>query len=404
MQKILIIGGGQAAGQVVTELVKREFAGKLTIVCAEPHPPYQRPPLSKQYLQGTLPPERLLVKPRDWYQQNAVELLLNETARVIDRKRKTVALASGTELAYDKLVLTTGARVIELGIPGKDLQGVHYLRSANDSDNLRSAMRPGQRLGVIGGGYIGLEVAAVAATAGLQVEVVEMAERILNRVTSPFISNFFTRVHNERGVRIHTDCRVEGLLGNTRVSALQTSTGTIKVDLVVTGIGIRPCTELAEQADLPCDNGIVVDEYCRTADHDILAAGDCTNHPNPLLGQRLRLESVQNALEQGRSVATTIAGESSPYSVVPWFWSDQYDVKLQMLGLVQNYDQTVLRGNPDENDFLHLYLRAGRMVAAEAINRPREFMALRKLAPEQPRVDIAQLRDPTVAITDAVVV
>jgi len=392
---IVIAGAGHAAGQTAVSLRQGGFDGRIVIVGEEPYLPYQRPPLSKKFLAGELELERLFLRPERYYAEHDVELQLNTRVATINRTGHKVQLAGGVELAYTKLVLATGTRVRRLAIDGAELPGVHYLRTVDDVLAIRQQFRPGARLVIVGAGYIGLEVAAVAVQAGLNVSVWEIADRVLARVASPELSAFYDRVHREAGVELKLGLPpVTEISGQARVEAVVDGNGQPwPADMVLIGIGVLPATELAEAADLPCDNGILVDEYCQTEDPDILAIGDCTNHPNSLLGQRLRLESVHNAQEQAKTAAGTLLGKRKPYAQVPWFWSDQYDLKLQIAGLAEPDCDRVIRGDPEERSLAVFHLRDGRLQAVEAVNSAREFMLGKKLIAAGARFDPAELAD-----------
>lgn len=399
---LLVIGAGHAAGQLAVSLRQSGFDGHITIVGDEPLPPYQRPPLSKKYLAGELDSDRLLVKPAAFYVDNDIELVLGRQVSAIDRGAKTATLDDGSSLSWDKLVLATGSSVRRLNAPGCDLAGIHYLRTAADVDSIRDEFASGRRLVIVGGGYIGLEVAAIAVAGGLEVHIVEQMPRLLSRVASAEISGFYERVHSEAGVDIHLDCAVLAFGGSRHVQTVSVSDGReLGADLVIVGIGIVPNTQLASDAGLACDNGILVDEFCRTSDPDILAIGDCTNHPNPILKRRLRLESVPNALEQARTAAATLCGESRAYAQVPWFWSDQFDLKLQIVGLTDGYDQTVIRGSMADNRFACFYLREGQLIAVDAVNSPREFMFSKPAVAAGARIPAEVLADPEQSLKDA---
>jgi 3-phenylpropionate/trans-cinnamate dioxygenase ferredoxin reductase subunit len=378
---IVIAGGGHAAGQAAVSLRHDGFTGRIVIVGEEPYLPYQRPPLSKKFLAGELEIDRLLLRHERFYAEHNVEVRLSTRVETIDRESKQVALSDGDPLSYDRLVLAIGSQVRKLDIPGSDLEGIHYLRSIDDVLSMRAGFKPGAQMIVIGAGYIGLEVAAVAATHGLTVTVVEMADRVLSRVVAPEISAFFEDVHRDAGVDIQCGRAPNStLVGDQRVTALRSHDGTeLPADLVVVGIGIQPTIEIAEAAGLEVDNGIIVDEYCRTSDPCILAIGDCTNHPNNILGRRLRLESVHNALEQAKTASATLCGKLHPYCQVPWFWSDQYDIKLQIVGLSGDHDSVILRGDPKDRSFAAFYMKGDLLIAVDAINSAREFMLSKKL-------------------------
>ena len=320
--------------------------------------------------------------------------MLNTRVTAIQRETKTLELRNGNSLSYDWLVLCTGSRVHKAAIPGSDVSGVHYLRSIADVDAIRADFAKAKNLVIVGAGYIGLEVAAVARKTGLNVTVLEMAERPLQRVVAPELSAFYSKLHLDAGVDLRCNVAIEHFSGEPQVAAVHLQdSSTIHADMVIIGIGILPNTELAEAAGLAVDNGIVVNEFCVTSDPAILAAGDCTSHPNRLLGRSVRLESVHNALEQGKTVAASICGEPLEYAQIPWFWSDQYDVKLQIVGLSQGYDTVVVRGEPDSKSFAAFYLQGNKLLAVDAVNSAREFMLAKKLLARGARLNVAQLRD-----------
>ena len=400
-KRVVIAGAGHAAGQVVASLVQHKFDGQIVLVGDEPYLPYQRPPLSKKFLAGEMSAERLYVKPTSFYEDAGVEINLDTTITAIDRNEKRLRIAAGEDIAYDKLVLALGSRVRRLPVEGAELRRVHYLRSIADVEGIRENMEPGKHLVIIGAGYIGLEVAAVAQQAGLDVTVIEMADRVMSRVVSPEISDFYQIEHANQGVRLRLSTGVTALNGKKRVKSVTTSEGEkLAADLVVIGVGIQPNTELATNAALDVENGVVVDDHCMTSDPDIFAVGDCTSHPNAIYGRQLRLESVHNALEQAKTAAANICGADITYSQVPWFWSDQYDLKLQIAGLSDGYDDVVIRGNPVERSFSCLYLREGRLIAVDAINAPRDFMQSKQLIADQAEIDPQKLADPEVSLKE----
>jgi 3-phenylpropionate/trans-cinnamate dioxygenase ferredoxin reductase subunit len=388
----VIIGAGQAASQLMASLAQDGFAGEVCLVGDEPHLPYQRPPLSKKFLAGELALDRLYVKPAAFYEKAGSRLLLGQRAERIDRAGRAVILADGARLPYSTLVLATGSRPRELPLPG-----AFYLRNIADVDAIRARLTPGKSLMVIGGGYIGLELAAVAVKLGVGVTVLEQAPRLMARGVGPIVSQFYARLHNEEGVVIRTGATVRSLEGN-RVSCDDT---TYNADIVVIGAGAVPNVELAREAGLAVEDGIVVDAQCRTDDASIYAIGDCTSQHHDLVGRRLRLESVHNALEQARIAAAAICGRKPPAIQVPWFWTDQYDVKMQMAGLSAGHDQAVVRGNPDAGrSFAVFYLREGTLIAVDAVNRAPEFMMSKQLIAERARIDPARLGDESVAMKD----
>jgi len=393
-EKVVVIGAGHAAGQVAVSLRQKGFTGSITLIGEEPWVPYQRPPLSKKFLAGELEAERLFFKPEKYYPEHDVDVRLNLRADSIDREAKTVALSDGSSIDYDWLVLTTGSRVRKAPIPGAELGNVHYLRNISDVEGLQTGFKKGANLIIIGAGYIGLEVAAVAVKHGVNVTVLEMVDRPMQRVVAPEVSEFYTRVHTEAGVDLRCNTFVENFYGDGDVSHVHVrGSEPLPADMVLIGIGILPNVEIAEEAGLRVNDGIIVDEFCRTEDPHILAAGDCTNHPNRLLGRNLRLESVHNALEQAKTVASTITGDLVEYAQIPWFWSDQYDLKLQIVGLSQGYDQVVIRGNPDENSFAAFYMQGNKMLAVDCVNSAREFMIAKKLLAAGAEIDPAVLAD-----------
>jgi 3-phenylpropionate/trans-cinnamate dioxygenase ferredoxin reductase component len=404
-EQIVIAGAGQAAMQAVDTLRRRGFAGQLTLVGEEPWLPYQRPPLSKKYLAGALERERLTLRAAQFFTEHRVQMHLGRRVTDIAPHQHHVRLDDGLVLPYDALLLATGSRPRRLAVPGADLSGVHYLRTLADADRIRAECSPGQRLLVIGGGYIGLEVAATARELGVEVTVLEMAERLMNRVTCPEVSSFYEAEHARRGVRIRCRETVRALRGDAagRVCAAVTEQGgEYPADLVIVGVGVVPADELARAADIECENGIVTDVYCRTSDAAIYAAGDCASHLNRQYGRHLRLESVDNAFEQGTTVALNLLGTPTPHDKVPWFWSDQYDLKLIIVGVAHAYDRVILRGDPATRSFSVCYLRGGELVAMDTINSPKDQMAARKLIAVHARPDLDKLANPQVALKDTV--
>jgi len=400
-ETLVIAGAGHAAGQAVATLRQHQFDGRIVLVGDEPFLPYQRPPLSKKYLAGELPPERLHFKPASFYEADNIEIRLGVRISTLDRNRRRMVSADGQSIEYNKAILALGSRVRRLSAPGSDLDGIHYLRSIADVDGIRRDLAPGRSIAIVGAGYIGLEVAAVCRKLGLKVTVIEMAERVMSRVVSPQVSGFFENLHRQHGVDLRLCAGLEAFDGKTRVASIVTSSGeSIDVDLVVVGVGIIPNVELADAAGLTVDNGIVVDDHCRTSDPAVYAVGDCTSHPNSIYGRRLRLESVHNALEQAKTAASNLCGHQLVYSQVPWFWSDQYDIKLQIAGLSEGYDDVVVRGNPSAASFACFYLRDRRLIAVDAVNSPREFMQAKDLIGGRAEPDRAQLADPGIQLRD----
>jgi 3-phenylpropionate/trans-cinnamate dioxygenase ferredoxin reductase component len=405
-QQILIAGGGQAAVQAADTLRRKGFTGKLTVVGEESWLPYQRPPLSKKYLAGSLERERLLIRPAQFFAEHGVTALLGRRVTDIARRERHVRLDDGLVLPYDALVLATGSRPRRLLAPGGELQGVHYLRTIADADRIRAEATAGGRMLVIGGGYIGLEVAATARELGMEVTVLEMADRVMNRVTCPQLSAFYEGEHARRGVRIRCNEQVRALHGDPRtgrVRAVLTEGGTeYPADVVVVGVGVAPADELAKAAGLECENGVVTDAHCRTADEAIWAVGDCASHLNRRYGRHLRLESVDNAFEQGTTVALNLLGTPTPHDKLPWFWSDQFDLKLIIVGISHGYDTVVTRGTPATRSFSACYLRNGELIAIDSVNAPKDQMAARRLIAAHVRPNVDKLADPAIALKDAV--
>jgi len=395
VDKIVIIGAGQAAAQAIATLRAEAYTGALTLIGEEPFPPYQRPPLSKAYLSGDFARDRLFLRPDSFYAESQCKMLLNTRATTIDRARKVVQLSDGVALPYERLLIATGARVRTLPLKGSDLKGVHYLRGIADVDAIRPRLVPGSRLAVVGGGYIGLEVAAVAVKRGVDVTVIEAADRVMVRAVTPRMSAFYEQYHRSAGVKFLLNATAQAFQGTSAVQAVVTSGGTVPADIALVGVGIVPNQEIAAEAGLSCNNGIVVDEYAATSDPDIFAAGDCTNHP-AFAGGRVRLESVQNAIDQAKHAALGLVGRPSPYSEVPWFWSDQYDLKLQIAGLARAGDVVVLRGDPATRKFAAFHLREGVLAAVEAVNSAPDYIAGRRLIAARAVVAPERLADVTV--------
>ncbi len=405
VSRVVIAGAGQAGAQVAFSLRQGGFDGAIVLAGDEPFPPYERPPLSKDFLKGVLAEDRLFLRTADWYANNGVELRTGCRVESIDRSRKVARTSSGEELAYDALVLATGSRPRPLPIPGANLRGVHEVRSIADTNGLRGALVPGARMVVVGAGYIGLEVAAVARAAGLEVTVLEAMDRVLARVAGKVLSDFFEAEHRRHGVDLRCGARLERLEGEGALSAAVLQDGTrIAADVAVVGIGILPRDELATACGIACDDGIVVDRDARTSDTAVFAAGDCARRPLVHYDRTGRLESVHNAIEQGKIVAAAILGKPRPPEDVPWFWSDQYDLKLQIAGLSAGHDRVVVRGDPAARKFAAFYLADGRLLAVDAVGSPMEFMASRLLIAAGARPDPAELADPAVpmkALVDA---
>lgn len=399
---VLIVGGGQAGAQAVDTLRREGFTGRLVLISDESMLPYQRPPLSKKFLAGELAAERLLFRHRGFYDEHAIELKLGVRATHIEAAARLVKLSSGEEIHYDRLLLCLGALPRRMSCPGSDLTGVHYLRNVDDAAAIATGLKPGARVIVVGGGYIGLEIAATAREMGCGVVVLEMADRVMNRVVASNVSEYFEHEHRSQGVKIICNTRVVRFEGNGRVEKVICADGSMHpADLLVVGVGAIANTQLAADAGLTCDNGIVVDETCRTSDPEIFAAGDCTNYFSPRYQARVRLESVDNAFEQSKAAALNILERRTAYERVPWFWSDQYDNKLLIAGLSSGHDQQLTRGDPATRSFSVCYLKGGELLAVEAINHSKDYMAARTLIPKRFRPDLDKLANPQFALKDA---
>jgi 3-phenylpropionate/trans-cinnamate dioxygenase ferredoxin reductase subunit len=400
-ERIVIAGGGHAAGQLVTSLKQQKFGGTIILIGDEPQLPYQRPPLSKKFLSGDIAAERLYVKPPSFYDDPQIELRLDTRITKIDRDNKTLRTQNDGDVSYDRLILALGSRVRRLSIDGADLDGVHYLRSIADVNGIRDELQKKKHAVIVGAGYIGLEVAAVTRQLGLDVTVVELADRVMSRVVSPEISDFYQLEHASHGVRLRLSTGITAFRGNERIEAVETEDGElISADFVVVGVGVLPNTELAIDAGLDVDDGILVNDKCQTSDPSIYAVGDCTRHPNAIYDRPLRLESVHNALAQAKIAVSNICGHETHYSEVPWFWSDQYDLKLQIAGLSADYDDVVIRGNPADRSFACLYLKSRILIATDAVNSPREFMQSKALIASHAELDRDRLADTGVQLKE----
>ena len=377
-KRIVIVGAGQAAVRAIETLRGLSCAKPIVLIGNEPHLPYQRPPLSKKFLTGEATPEQLLLQPKAFFEKMQVELRQGETAGGIDVDARSVRLESGETVEFGQLLIATGSRPRRLGLKGEELAGVHVLYSIADVEGLSAEMAAVERVVIIGGGYIGLEVAASLIKLGKAVTVLEQQDRLLSRVVSPVVSDFFQRLHEGHGVDLRLGAQAQSIDGTKRVEGVTLAGGdTIAVDLVLVAAGAIANDDIARAAGLPCDNGILVDEACRAAP-DVFAAGDCTRFPSRRYGRPIRLESVQNANDQGRAAAMAMMDQDVSYDPVPWFWSDQYDVKLQIAGLSQGYDRVTTAGDPNGRSFSVSYWRGSELIAVDAINAPRDFMQARR--------------------------
>ncbi|MGE3876693.1 MAG: NAD(P)/FAD-dependent oxidoreductase [Parvibaculaceae bacterium] len=401
-RRTVIIGGGQAATSLIAELRLLAPDRAITLVSDEPWLPYQRPPLSKGYLGGELTADRLALRPGEWFTSEGIETRLGVRVEAIDRKAARVHLDGGGTLAYDDLVLCTGARAKPLPEAlSRGLKGIYTLRGIADADALRGELQAGRRVLIVGGGYIGLEFASIAVKTGLEVTLVEAAERILGRVAAAETADYFRALHRAKGVDLREATHVAGLAGNPHVERAHLSDGDVlDVDFVVAGIGAVAGDGLAREAGLTIENGIAVDDCCRSSDERILAAGDCTSFIRG--GTRLRLESVQNAIEQGEAAAATLAGSAAGRKFSPWFWSDQYDTKLQIAGVSQGYDRVLRRPAKREGAQSIWYLKAGKLIAVDAINDPASYMTGRRLIDAGVTPALEQIADPAFALVKLV--
>jgi len=397
MTQIIVIGAGQAGSSLTAKLRNLGFEGQITLIGEEPALPYQRPPLSKAYLLGDMELERLYLRPENFYTDNEITLRLGTHVDAIDRAARTVT-ADGETLSYDMLAFTTGSvpRRLPASIGGA-LKGVHVVRTLADVDAMEPEFKDGARVLIVGGGYIGLEAAAVAAKKGLKVTLVEMADRILQRVAAPETSDYFRKLHNDHGVNIIEGVGLDKLTGDTRVTGAQLADGTVLgLDFVIVGVGIAPNAELAESAGLVIENGIKTDAEGRTSDPHIWAAGDCASFP--YRGARIRLESVPNAIDQAECVAENMLGAAKDYVAKPWFWSDQYDVKLQIAGLNVGYDHVVIRAGEKPGSTSFWYYDGDTLLAVDAMNDPRAYMTGKRLIEAGKSPDPAAVADPDVAL------
>lgn len=394
MTKVLIIGAGHAGGTAAALLRQYGFEGEVVLAGEEPVPPYQRPPLSKAWLKGEAELDDVLLRPESFYVGQDIVLRTGVTATAVDAAARTVAFADGTVEPYDVLILAAGSTARRLALPGADRPDLLELRTLADAHRLKDVLGPGRRLAVVGGGYVGLEAAASARALGAEAVVIERMDRVLARVASPTLSAFFTDLHRREGVEILTSAEVTGF----EPDGVRLADGRlVEADAVLVGVGALACDGLARAAGLACDNGVVVDEQARTSDPSIYAVGDMTFRPIPALGGlRHRLESVPNALEQAKQAAAAIVGRPAPPPEVPWFWSDQYEIKLQIAGLAEGADRQVVRGDPASGAFAVFHLKGDRIVCVEAVNAAAEFMGGRQMIGRGTPVDADRLADPAV--------
>ena len=389
----VIIGAGHAGGMTAISLRQRQYQGSITLIGEENFLPYQRPALSKGFLAGEIEEKRLYLKSQDYFDKNNIRIIRNCKVVAIDRNNKTILLENQKQLGYEKLVIATGSIVNKLKTSSKETD-LYYLRTIRDSLKIREKLRNKNKITVIGAGYIGLEIASIATKKNLEVSVLELENRVMGRVVSAEVSDFFQKKHQSEGVEFKFNTSITDIEDRGKQKRIICSDGSfLNTDVVIIGVGIKPNIELAKSSGLKCDNGILVDANGQTSDPHIFAVGDCSNHPNNIFKQRLRLESVQNAVEQAKSIAASIAGSHKPYQEVPWFWSDQYNIKLQIAGISQDHDHRVIRGYPEEEKFAVFYQKEKRLIAVDAINSPKEFMVGKKWIAKQAKIPFELIRN-----------
>jgi 3-phenylpropionate/trans-cinnamate dioxygenase ferredoxin reductase subunit len=400
--KIVILGAGHAGGTAAALLRQYGHEGPITLIGDEPLAPYQRPPLSKAWLKGEADANSLALKPLEFYPEAGIDFRPNLKAVALERSARRVKLSDGSSLAYDKLIIATGARPIVLPMPGAELKGVLFLRTAADAEALKDAIGPGKRIAIVGGGYIGLEAAASARALGAEAVVIEREARLLARVACEALSSFFQTYHEKHGVEFLLGASVTGFVGEAgQVAGVTLADGrTIPCDAALVGVGAAPNDEIAADAGLETARGVVVDLAARTSDPDIYAIGDVAHRPLPLYDRMFRLESVPNALEQAKQAASDITGRAPPAPEVPWFWSDQFDLKLQIAGLPFDADRIVIRGDTSAGKFAVFHLKGEQVQAVEAVNAPPEFMAGKQLIQNRKAVSPEKLADPSVSMKE----
>ena len=403
MENLLIIGAGQSAIQCISTLKKEGYSGSITLVGEEEHLPYQRPPLSKGFLEDSLNKERLYFKKLEFFTENKVQLYLGLSAEKLEIDNQKVYLSDNSELEFDKLVFATGSRVRYLDFPGSELKSIFYLRDLDDAEAIKKDLETSENLVIIGAGYIGLEAAAIAAKKNKKVTIIEMADRVMNRTVDPQISEYYLNLHKSYGVKFHFNTSLETINEVSDSLEVVCSDGTeVKADSVLIGAGVVPNIELAEEAGINCDNGIIVNEFGQTNFKNIYACGDCTNHPNKILNKNLRLESVHNAMEQAKTVASSLMNNPMEYNQVPWFWSDQYDHKLQIVGLSGDHDVVTMRGNTNDAKFMLFYTKDEELIAVDAINNPKEFLISRKLVANKVKIKPKVISDLNTNLNDLI--
>jgi 3-phenylpropionate/trans-cinnamate dioxygenase ferredoxin reductase subunit len=393
----VIVGTGQSGFEVAAALRAGGYSEAITLIGDEPHLPYQRPPLSKDFVLDKSGLEQLELRPPVFYHNHHIAVIVGRRVVAIDRSDRRVCLSDGTQKHYEFLVLAVGARNRKLRVPGADLEGVAYLRSLDEAVALKTLLHKAERVVVVGGGFVGLEVASAAKTMGKSVTVIEMQHRLLSRVVAPEVSVFFETLHSAKGVNVVCGGSVCEILEESgKVDGVLLAQGAVlPADVVVVGIGVEPNTELASAAELAIGNGIAVDKCLRTSDDAIFAIGDCAEFPSRFAGGRVRLESVQNGVEQAACVASAIAGKARPYTSVPWLWTDQFDVRLQMAGLSIGFEQCLIQGDLSIGRFSAFYFKAGRLIAVDSMNRPVDHVHARRLLEADAVISLEQVRNPS---------
>jgi len=398
---VAIVGAGHAGAQAAIQLRQLGFAGSIALIGAEAEPPYERPPLSKEYLAGEKEFERMLARPDSFWAERGIELVLGTAIAAVDPEARTLTAQGGERFGYGILIWATGGEPRRLGCEGGDLAGVHLVRRKADVDSIRAELDSVRRVAVVGGGYIGLETAAVLRKLGKEVVLLEALDRVLARVAGPEISDFYAAEHRAQGVDVRLGTAVASILGESgRVAAVRLQDGdTIEAEMAIVGIGVEAAVAPLFAAGAAGANGVDVDSFCRTSLHDVYAIGDCAAHENRFAGGlRIRLESVQNAHDQATTAARAIVGAPQPYEAIPWFWSNQYDLRLQTVGLSIGHDRTVVRGRPEERSFSVLYLLEGRVIALDCVNATRDYVQGRKLVLERRVIEPERLADTAVQL------
>lgn len=405
LDTVLIIGASHAAAQTSVSLRQSGWEGEITVIGDEAILPYHRPPLSKDFLSGQKSIDDILIRPLESYEAAGINMKLGARVGAINRKEKTILTEDAEMLSYSKLVLTTGARFRRLPVPGEDLNNVFYLRDTRDVLAIKEKAKTAKTALIIGGGYIGLETAASLRKQGLEVTVIEAMPRILQRVTAPVMSDFYRRVHREEGVQVFENVVASEIKeAGDGLEILTSCERNFKADMVIIGIGVVPNVELAQAAGLKIGNGIKVNEFCQTSDPDIYAAGDVTWHYNPIYKEHVRLESVPNATEQGKVIALHITSKAKPYNSLPWFWSDQYDLKLQIAGLSTGFDDVVIRGDIDTSrSFAAYYFKNDKFIAVDAVNAPRGFMFGKMSLTKGQNLDKSKIGDPEISLKECII-